>query len=338
VNATSFRLSSIAGVEVGTELVVTTGAGDTSVKVVGVTPDNGLVTLDTTTPVVGVGVNDVVRTREYRFVVELGHQADPTNPARSASAIDREVFSRLSLDPRHSRYFQTVVGTTWAMGTPGTTDDDAPAPLTRPLRRDDRRSEGESTYVRVRDLAATTALRTAPVATYEAVPGGFQRLVLFPLVSGGDAIVGGPFGDADYIGQPGIDPELDTGLYTLRNVDEISIVAIPGRTGPAIQGALINHCELLRYRFAVLDGQRPPSDSITDIQFQRQQFDTKYAALYHPWLLIPDPYPLTATVADYPIPPSGHMIGVYAARTSSVASTRRPLMRSSAASSGCSES
>jgi phage tail sheath protein FI len=313
VNATSFRLRSTAGLEVGTELVITSGLGETSVKVASVDLQNdALITLDATTPAPGAGIGDSVRTREYRFVVELRRQTDPTNPARGTSAIDREVFSYLSLDPRHSRYFQTVIGTTWAMGTPGTTDDDAPAPLTRALRRADRRSEGESAYVRVRDLAASNALRTSPVASYDQVPGGLRRLVLLPLAHGDDAIVGTTFGDTDYIGTPGTDPELDTGLYTLRNVEEISIVAVPGRTSPAIQGALINHCELLRYRFAVLDGRRPPGDSIADIRDQRQQFDTKYAALYHPWLLIPDPYPVTATPPDYPIPPSGHVVGVYA--------------------------
>ena len=80
-----------------------------------------------------------------------------------------------------------------------------------------------------------------------------------------------------------------------------------------MQNALINHCELMRYRFAVLDGPRPPHDTLADVQNQRQQFDTKYAALYHPWLLIPDPYPVNLSqIADYPIPPSGHMVGIYA--------------------------
>jgi phage tail sheath protein FI len=69
----------------------------------------------------------------------------------------------------------------------------------------------------------------------------------------------------------------------------------------------------MRYRFAVLDGQQPPGDSIPDIQLQRQQYDTKYAALYHPWLLIPDPFPTNGTIRqDYAIPPSGHMVGIYA--------------------------
>jgi len=80
-----------------------------------------------------------------------------------------------------------------------------------------------------------------------------------------------------------------------------------------MQEALITHCELLRYRFAVLDGPPPPKDTLNDVQTQRQQFDTKYAALYHPWFLIPDPFPTNlANIANYAIPPSGHVVGIYA--------------------------
>jgi phage tail sheath protein FI len=96
-------------------------------------------------------------------------------------------------------------------------------------------------------------------------------------------------------------------------VDDVSIVACPGRTGPVIQGALIGQCERLRYRFAVLDGPRPPDDGLPDVQIQRQQFDTKYAALYYPWLMIPDPFPKNlAKIADFPVPPTGHVAGIYA--------------------------
>jgi hypothetical protein len=63
----------------------------------------------------------------------------------------------------------------------------------------------------------------------------------------------------------------------------------------------------------VLDGPRPPRDALTDVEGLRQNYDTKYAAFYHPWLLTPDPYPANLSqVRDYPIPPSGHMIGIYA--------------------------
>jgi phage tail sheath protein FI len=88
---------------------------------------------------------------------------------------------------------------------------------------------------------------------------------------------------------------------------------VPGRTSATLQQGLIDHCELMRYRFAVLDTSPEPHDTVTDVQTQRQQFDTKYAAMYYPWLSIPDPFPANlADVHDYAIPPSGHMLGVYA--------------------------
>lgn len=311
VGATSLRLQSAAGVETGTELVVTdAGLVDTRVKVLSIDRQNDyLVTLEATTPLPGtLAVNDRVRSREYRFVVELLRQPDAANPSRNSQAIDREVFANLSLDPRHSRYFQSVVGATWVMNNPAVTLDD----MLRPLRREDRRSQGESVHVRVLDQGASFGLRQPPVASYETVPGAQPRLVLLPLAHGDDALIP-PFGDPDYIGTDDPDPERRTGLFTLRNVEEISIVAAPGRTSVSMQAALINHCELMRYRFAVLDGSPPPNDAMANIQAQRQQFDTKYAALYHPWVLIPDPYPLTAgQVPDYPIPPSGHVLGIYA--------------------------
>src|SRR5437879_7212438 len=106
-------------------------------------------------------------------------------------------------------------------------------------------------------------------------------------LSGGDDATGG-INDIIYKGQDDDEPNLRTGLASLRNEEEIAIVAVPGRTSAAMQGALIDHCNLMRYRFAVLDGPSPPTDALTDVQTQRQQFDSKYAALYHPWLLIPD--------------------------------------------------
>src|SRR4029453_533691 len=104
-----------------------------------------------------------------------------------------------------------------------------------------------------------------------------------------------------------------TGLAPLRNIEDISFVAAPGRTATVMQNALINHCEIARYRFAVLDAPRPPRDAIADVINQRQQFDTKYAAIYHPWLRIPPPFPVSAAAPpEYTIPPSGHIVGVYA--------------------------
>jgi hypothetical protein len=307
------RLDSASGVEAGTELILTDAAATAHhVKVSGIDRQNDfLITLEAATPLPPtVAVGDGVRSVEYRFVVELLRQPDPANPARNGVAIDREVFANLSLDFRHSRYFQRVIGSFWPLDD-NTAAFDAGG---RPLRRSDRRSEGESSHVRVSDLVAgATGLRTGPQADYEIRPGSPPRLILLPLSGGNDALATFLAGEMSFIGTDNANPEQRTGLQTLRNIEDISIVAAPGRTAAAMQGALIAHCELLRYRFAVLDGSPPPRDGMADIQAQRQQFDTKYAALYHPWLLVPDPYPVSAgTAADAPIPPSGHMVGIYA--------------------------
>jgi phage tail sheath protein FI len=106
-------------------------------------------------------------------------------------------------------------------------------------------------------------------------------------------------------------PGQRTGIQALIDIDEVSIVAVPGITSQVVQDALINHCETLKDRFAVLDpapkaGSQAPD--LNDIQTQRQNYDTKYAAIYYPRILVRDP--LTDT--NIPIPPSGHILGIYA--------------------------
>ncbi|MEP6780985.1 MAG: phage tail sheath C-terminal domain-containing protein [Gemmatimonadaceae bacterium] len=263
-----------------------------------------------------LGVNMIVRSREFRLSVYLLRQPDPATPTRNTSILDFEVYRNLSLDNRHSRYIHNVIGTTFS-STHGTTVDDDQ----KPLRLNDRRSEGESWYVRVRDAAQSLtepdrtntleSARLGPETLVDLLPDGRRRAARHPLDGGNDSI--GTLSDATYIGDDSATPEERTGLHSLRNIEDISIVACPGRTSSQLLNALIVHCELMRYRFAVLDALRPPNDALTNIQSQRQQFDTKYAALYHPWLLVPDPFPSNlARIPDYPLPPSGHVVGVYA--------------------------
>lgn len=313
---THIRLDSTAGVEVGTILSLADGQGtpmDTSFKVEAIDRQNGyLLTLNTALPA-AAALGAAVASIEFSLSVYLLRQPDPAQPIRNNQILDTEAYHHLSLDDRHSRYVHRVIGTTW---TPGAADDND----SRPLRLADRRSEGESAYIRVRDLAQDLAepnrtntlhsIRLGPEFLMDAV-NGRQEPARRALVDGDDQI--GALTDDHYVGTDDPDPDRRTGLHSLRNIEDISIVACPGRTSVQIQNALINHCELIRYRFAVLDAQRPPKDTLADVQNQRQQFDTKYAALYHPWLLIPDPYPTSLVrIAEYPIPPSGHVIGIYA--------------------------
>lgn len=141
-------------------------------------------------------------------------------------------------------------------------------------------------------------------------PSGPDGLVI-SLTTGGLDGTAAP-GDADYIGTDN-GPGNRTGLQALVDIDQISIVAIPGITTQTLQNALISHCEKLRYRFAILD---PAPKSVTppvgadmnDIQNQRSQFDTKYAAIYYPRVVIEN----LLTGNNIALAPSGHMAGIYA--------------------------
>lgn len=305
IDPSTIRLQSATGVQPGTVLELfdqaTNGAIGPPIKVNSIDRATnftlGLATnLTPAQQVVGLGV----RSREFSLTVRLLRQPDPALPIRNEQVVDTEAFRFLSMDPRHSNYIERIIG-----------DIDGP------LRITDRRPEGGSMYIRVRDRAATQAVeegvRPGPEPLVDVLPSGQTRQARHRLEQtlGADSIA--TLIADHYIGQDDPNPENRKGLHSLRNIEEISILSCPGQTGSQIQDALINHCELMRYRFAVLDGPRPPQDTLADVQNQRQQFDTKYAAIYHPWLLIPDPYPTSLTnVADYPIPPSGHMIGIYA--------------------------
>lgn len=303
IDAAHIRLASAAGVEAGTILEVFNPADGAVVgDLLKVTDVNRAANFAITLDGAGISIAQsapglAVRSREFRLTVYLFRQPDPAIPSRNETVLDTEVFRYLSMDPRHSRYAQDIIGD-----------------INGALRLSDRRPEGESRYLRVSDMNPSTDIRLGPETLVDVLPDGRRRPArhsLGDLVRGTDSI--GTLTEDDYVGQDNQDPEARSGLHSLRNIEEISIVACPGRNTAVMQSALINHCELMRYRVAVLDGPRPPLDTLSDVQNQRQQFDTKYAALYHPWLLIPDPYPVNLSqIADYPIPPSGHMVGIYA--------------------------
>jgi hypothetical protein len=111
-----------------------------------------------------------------------------------------------------------------------------------------------------------------------------------------------------------------TGLAALGEIDDIAIVALPDGGGlddldSSIQAAdrLISHAERLRYRIAVVDA--PAGSSMTEIRAFRGRFDSKYAALYHPWIEIFDPLERPTQGAPPKrllLPPSGFVTGIYA--------------------------
>ena len=112
-----------------------------------------------------------------------------------------------------------------------------------------------------------------------------------------------------------------TGLEALGEIDDIAIVALPdGGTYDdpaqceAAAGALIAHAEQPRaYRIAVIDA--PKGSSMNEVRAFRGKFDSKYAAMYHPWIEIFDPLERPAQGAPprrIMLPPSGFVTGIYA--------------------------
>jgi phage tail sheath protein FI len=113
------------------------------------------------------------------------------------------------------------------------------------------------------------------------------------------------------------------GLFAFEGIDEISIVAAPGysfhseqldeteddRRASQITQYLLTHVEKMRYRVAVLDA--PNNFVLSEVRNFRGKFDSKYAALYYPWVT-----QLDATdpdgIREIELPPSGFVAGIYA--------------------------
>ena len=135
---------------------------------------------------------------------------------------------------------------------------------------------------------------------------------IFTLTGGSD----GTFPDAEaYKGKGDNTSKVKSGLKSLEDIEDISIVAAPGYSYSydtretivrQINQELITHCENMRYRVAVLDS--PNSQSLSQVQDYRAVMDSTHAAVYYPWVRILDP------VSERPIdvPPSGFLAGIYA--------------------------
>jgi hypothetical protein len=131
-----------------------------------------------------------------------------------------------------------------------------------------------------------------------------------------------------------------SGVQVLEEVDEVAIVAAPGFTDAASYDALLNHCEKLRNRVAIMDspaqvdsinmltkvatpsarpqasaggeeesGEASASSTRNQAQGARpRQSDRGYGAFYFPNMIVRDPISGQQIV----VPPSGHIAGVWA--------------------------
>ncbi|KYG03828.1 hypothetical protein BE21_49920 [Sorangium cellulosum] len=113
--------------------------------------------------------------------------------------------------------------------------------------------------------------------------------------------------------------DYDASLHELDRVDDVSILVIPGASADVAKiGASYVEGRLLGDIIYIVDppdppGNTDPSTQIDNIKKFVKDFSPKssYAALYFPWVVIPDPYS-NVSGATRLAPPSGMIAGLYA--------------------------
>jgi hypothetical protein len=167
--------------------------------------------------------------------------------------------------------------------------------------------------------------RSTPLAqaVYGFFANGGRRCYVVNIGTGSDAVLGG----AD--DRKGVD--------VLETLDDVNIVAAPGYTDTVSHNLLIDHCEKMKDRVAILD---PPKD-VSDIGLfsnnetapapggagtgggqpggggsapkgvRPKSSAGGYATIYFPWITGLDPFDPNPN-APIEIPPSGHIAGVWA--------------------------
>ncbi|MGI8683972.1 MAG: phage tail sheath family protein [Acidimicrobiales bacterium] len=136
-------------------------------------------------------------------------------------------------------------------------------------------------------------------------------------LSGGTAPTPSRLRADDYVG----DPADRTGFGGLETIDTVTMVSVPDLMSAyiagqidsegvqAVQLGMIAHCEQMGDRMAILDP--PPNlnaQQVREWRVDKAGYDSKYAALYWPWIKVADP----ATGSTTFVPPSGHMAGIWA--------------------------
>jgi hypothetical protein len=240
----------------------------------------------------------------------LSVEADTFNLSIREQGTLREVHNDLTLVPGHPRFAETVLaGSALVRGEALPVPATHPAPAgwvlltggrdgTAALSLDDLL--GDDLLGDSRGLAALTGVdEPAAIAIPDLVAEPGEGTVRLPEVPETDECWPCP--------APPLPPD------TLVAV----VVEAPGQFSAEeiarAQQVLVEHCERRADRIALLDlpaGHGPlPTASIRD---WRARFDSTYAALYVPWLLVVDPGPGRAAKPLRRVPPSGHVAGLIA--------------------------
>ncbi|MEV6954700.1 phage tail sheath subtilisin-like domain-containing protein [Streptomyces sp. NPDC051183] len=171
----------------------------------------------------------------------------------------------------------------------------------------------------VKERSQYVMVEEAPAATGTALALPDSSSLALPAAPKGNA-AGGEVVAKDVVGKYVGKVNDRSGLSGLEAIDDITMVMAPDLMAAyqagnvsreqvkAIQMAMINHCENMANRMAILDPL--PDMGPTEVYDWRQNeagFDSKYAALYYPWIQVADP----VSGKGFLMPPSGHVAGLW---------------------------
>jgi len=257
------RVASTAGLEAGTYVHIDNTTKNEDAVIANVNPISKVVTLAN-------GLANAYPMGAGASAISLTPQS--VTLTIQSTAAGTETFSNLSMDPRHSRYFATVVNSsavTVALADPPST--------TLP-------PQNMPATIAATNLAggAGDNLSAITTADYHKGIDALKKLSDVNLLIVPDAVPNGgayPFGAAET---------------------------------QDIQAYMVAHCEHMKDRFAILDCTKVPANTsdFSALVAQRQALSSSngYGAFYFPWISISNPLGNGRIF----VPPSGHIGGVYA--------------------------
>ena len=194
---------------------------------------------------------------------------DANNNARTPRPQYQEDYDNLSVDPLSSDYFE-------------------------------KRLTDSSTNQSVSPLATVGRTQgTTSLPAFNGPPGEFLDQ------NGADDAT--PLGSDDFKGVPDNRPMQGLTYLELDAFRDVALVHAPRPPANAdpITSEIVAHCERLRFRFAAVD---PDASAIPGTLDPRSNWDTQFAALYAPWIVVSDP----RSGVRITVPPGGYMLGIYA--------------------------
>ena len=161
-----------------------------------------------------------------------------------------------------------------------------------------------SKYIRVTE---------APLVTGNTPPARMTTPLRLGSLPGTEGTNGDPDNDGDYIGNPAV----QTGFHAFDTVDDINILAAPGITLRPVILAGMTYCENRADAFYVAETPPGSETATAALDFKnatgplsgQQAFNSKYGAIYWPWIRVLDPL----TNRPLLMPPSGAIAGSYSA-------------------------